>query len=47
MKNLSVEKVVNGWRVSTVVGERLVSRLYIGYTKRQAISSFKGFCMAL
>lgn len=33
---MTIERGVYGWVVSDVINGYLVSRLYIGYTKRQA-----------
>lgn len=39
---ISVEKTFQGaWRVSAIVGGFLVSRAYMGYTKREAVAMFK------
>lgn len=39
---VSVEKTFQGaWRVSAIVGGFLVSRQYMGYTKREAVAMFK------
>ena len=39
---VSTEKTFQGaWRVSAIVGGYLVSRQYMGYTKREAVAMFK------
>jgi hypothetical protein len=38
---VSVEKTISGsWRVSDIVGGRLISRVYFGYSKREAVRAF-------
>jgi hypothetical protein len=40
---MTIEKTFQGaWRVSAMVDGYLVTRQYIGYTKREAIAAFKG-----
>ena len=39
---MSIEKTFQGaWRISDIVGGRLVSRVYYGYGKRDAVRQFK------
>ena len=39
---MTIEKTFQGaWRVSAIVGGRLVSRQYFFYSKREAIAEFK------
>ena len=39
---VSTEKTMQGaWRVSAIVGGYLVSKQYMGYTKKEAVSMFK------
>lgn len=37
---MTIERGIYGWVVSDVINGYLVSRLYIGYTKRQARQRF-------
>lgn len=38
---MTIYKTDNGyWRVSEIIDEHFVSRLYIGYTRKQAVHQF-------
>ena len=38
---VSVEKSISGaWRVSDIIGGRLISRAYYGHSKREAVRAF-------
>ena len=40
---MTIERTIQGtWRISAIHDGHLVTRLYVGYTKRQAIISFMG-----
>lgn len=39
---MTVERTIQGaWRVCAMVGGHLITRVYMGFTKRQAIQLFK------
>lgn len=39
---MTIEKTINGyWRISTMHNNHLFTRIYIGYTKKEAIRAFK------
>jgi len=38
---MSIERTVQGWRISDIVHGYRVSQHYIGYTKREAIRLFR------
>lgn len=38
---MSIERTIQGIRISAIVNGHRVSMHYIGYTKRQAVSEFK------
>jgi hypothetical protein len=43
MSNYTIERTFQGaWRISALVDGYLVSRQYMGYTKKEAIAAFKG-----
>lgn len=38
---MTIEKTTQGaWRISDIIGGRLVSRVYFGYGKREAMRQF-------
>lgn len=38
---MSVDKTLRGaWRVADIIGGRLISRIYFGYSKREAVRAF-------
>ncbi len=42
--NMTIEKTINGYyRISTVKNDRLITRLFIGYTRKEAIEEFKEY----
>jgi hypothetical protein len=39
---MTIEKTINGYlRISDVINNQLITRLYIGHTKKEAIALFK------
>ena len=40
---MTIERTINGyWRLSDVVDGFLVSKVYIGYSKEEALRAFRG-----
>jgi hypothetical protein len=39
---MTIEKTIQGaWRITDIIGGQLVSRVYFGYGKREAMRQFK------
>jgi hypothetical protein len=39
---MTIEKTIQGaWRLSAIVDNHIVTRVYFGYTKRQALNAFR------
>ncbi len=38
---MTVEPFIHGWRIYDIVNGHLVTRRYIGFSKREAIKEFK------
>lgn len=38
---MTIEKTIQGIRITDIVGTRLMTRHFIGYTQKQAIAKFK------
>lgn len=45
--SISIEQTFQGFRLSTIMFDRLVHKHYIGYTKREAIREFKEYLREL
>jgi len=44
---MTVERTIQGYRVSTIKFNRLVSMHYIGYTRKEAVEEFREFLKEL
>ena len=40
---MNLEKTTNGFKITDIIGNQLISRLYIGYSKRESIKLFKQY----
>jgi len=40
---MNVEQTHNGLKITDIIGNQLISRLYIGYSKKESIKLFKEY----
>ena len=40
---MNLEQTLNGLKITDIIGNQLISRLYIGYSKEESIKLFKEY----
>tara|TARA_R100000664_G_scaffold8961_1_gene14756 strand:- start:292 stop:426 length:135 start_codon:yes stop_codon:yes gene_type:complete len=40
---MNLEQTPNGLKITDIIGNQLISRLYIGYSKKESIKLFKQY----